>query len=104
MSAALSGLTSIPIAPGTLFVPQPMSRTRMADLSLWPMASANDRFLERPSDAEPDNSTPFTNSIIFNIRVVSHNQAKGDIDHRHLDAEFQAERRADVFRQSEFTF
>src|SRR5215510_10251764 len=65
----------------------------------------NDHSSERPSDAEPNHGLTFSgnNVRVFGPGVVSHYQPEGDIDHRHLDAEFQPDRRADVLGQSPFT-
>ena len=64
---------------------------------------SNNFSLERPSDTESDNGVPFANSIVFSAGVVSENQPEGDIDHRHLDAQFHSKGRTNVFRESEFT-
>src|SRR5262249_42773731 len=39
---------------------------------------------------------------VIRIRVISHYQPEWDVNHRHLYAEFQSERRAQVFPQVPF--
>src|SRR5262245_6792320 len=65
----------------------------------------NDHSLKRPSDAESDHRPPFAEKIVpvFDPGIVGHYQTEGDVDHRHLDAEFKPKRRADVLRYSPFT-
>src|SRR5215510_9847356 len=64
----------------------------------------NDHSLKRPSDAEPEHGLLLNVNIVLVVRVwvVGHYQAEWDVDHRHLNAEFQADRRAAVLRQSPF--
>jgi hypothetical protein len=49
----------------------------------------NDHPLECPSDAESDYILPLWDDVAFTPGVVGEYQPERDVDHRHLDAEFQ---------------
>ena len=49
----------------------------------------NDLSLKCPSDAESNHILPLGDDVVFTPGVVGEYQPEGDVDHRHLDAEFQ---------------